>query len=195
MHTSDIERIVERLHLAIADYGTRVKQTGDTSITVELDQALHDTHKSLVKHKAQSDIDDLVTALGVTDEWRLKNVKETAMARCNVKKSHITHVEKIIDEAFELLLENTPNDRNITPVATFRGLVDCGEHGAFDLEINKMIPHGALLYTAPIAGVAAGKQQAIDIVEMFANQHPYGRPITPHNTLIDEIKQAIKQSI
>ena len=35
------------------------------------------------------------------------------------------------------------------PVAVFHGLVDSGEHGAFNLDILKMIPRGANLYTAP----------------------------------------------
>lgn len=35
------------------------------------------------------------------------------------------------------------------PVAIYRGVVDCGDAGAFDLEMLTMIPRGAKLYTAP----------------------------------------------
>lgn len=35
------------------------------------------------------------------------------------------------------------------PVAVFHGLVDSCEHGTFNLDILKMIPRGANLYTSP----------------------------------------------
>lgn len=35
------------------------------------------------------------------------------------------------------------------PVAIYKGPIDCGEYGAFDLEMLKMIPRGSNLYTAP----------------------------------------------
>jgi hypothetical protein len=41
------------------------------------------------------------------------------------------------------------------PVAIFNGVVDCGEHGAFDLELLKMIPRGAKLYAAPVPSADA----------------------------------------
>ena len=37
----------------------------------------------------------------------------------------------------------------VEPVAVFNGLVDSGEHGAFNLDMLKMIPRGAPLYLHP----------------------------------------------
>ena len=37
----------------------------------------------------------------------------------------------------------------VEPVAVFNGLVDSGEHGAFNLDMLKMIPRGAHLYLHP----------------------------------------------
>jgi len=40
-------------------------------------------------------------------------------------------------------------ERSVEPVAIFHGLVDSGEHGAFNLDLLKMIPRGAELFTRP----------------------------------------------
>lgn len=39
--------------------------------------------------------------------------------------------------------------QSVEPVAVFNGLVDSGEHGAFNLDMLKMIPRGAPLYLHP----------------------------------------------
>lgn len=39
--------------------------------------------------------------------------------------------------------------QTVEPVAVFNGLVDSGEHGAFNLDMLKMIPRGAPLYLHP----------------------------------------------
>ena len=36
--------------------------------------------------------------------------------------------------------------QSVEPYAVFQGLVDSGEHGAFNLDLLKMIPRGAYLY-------------------------------------------------
>ena len=45
------------------------------------------------------------------------------------------------------------------PVAIYRGAIDCGEHGAFDLEMLKMIPRNAKLYTHPAPSQPAAPAQ------------------------------------
>lgn len=52
---------------------------------------------------SKSELNDLLVALGVTDEWRVDNIKETAMNRHSPKKSKRPYIKKILDEAFELL--------------------------------------------------------------------------------------------
>ena len=39
--------------------------------------------------------------------------------------------------------------QSVEPYAVFHGLVDSGEHGAFNLDLLKMIPRGAYLYLRP----------------------------------------------
>ena len=39
--------------------------------------------------------------------------------------------------------------QSVEPYAVFHGLVDSGEHGAFNLDLLKMIPRGAYLYLHP----------------------------------------------
>ena len=39
--------------------------------------------------------------------------------------------------------------QSVEPVAVFHGCVDSGEHGAFNLDMLKMIPRGADLYLHP----------------------------------------------
>ena len=39
--------------------------------------------------------------------------------------------------------------QSVEPYAVFQGLVDSGEHGAFNLDLLKMIPRGAYLYLHP----------------------------------------------
>ena len=39
--------------------------------------------------------------------------------------------------------------QSVEPCAVFHGLVDSGEHGAFNLDLLKMIPRGAYLYLHP----------------------------------------------
>jgi hypothetical protein len=37
------------------------------------------------------------------DEWRVENIKETAMNRFNVKKSRRKYIKRILDDAFDQL--------------------------------------------------------------------------------------------
>ena len=53
--------------------------------------------------------DELVAAFGITPKERIEMLKDTAMARHNVKKSRQKHIRRILDEAFELLEEYAPN--------------------------------------------------------------------------------------
>ena len=44
---------------------------------------------------------------------------------------------------------NAELQQPVEPYAVFHGLVDSGEHGAFNLDLLKMIPRGAYLYLHP----------------------------------------------
>ena len=57
----------------------------------------------------QTEMHQLMSALGITDEWVIENIKEVAMNRHNVKKSRRKHIKMILDEAFDLL-KNLPNN-------------------------------------------------------------------------------------
>jgi len=46
-------------------------------------------------------------------------------------------------------VEELSTTQSVEPVAIFHGLVDSGEHGAFNLDLLKMIPRGAELFTRP----------------------------------------------
>lgn len=41
-----------------------------------------------------------------TSKWRVSNIKETAMNRCNVKKSRRPHIRRVLDEAFHLMAKD-----------------------------------------------------------------------------------------
>ena len=56
-----------------------------------------------------SELKQLMRALGITDEWVVENIKEVAMNRFNVKKSRRHHIKKILDDAFEQLKQELPN--------------------------------------------------------------------------------------
>ena len=51
------------------------------------------------------EIADFLEALGINDEWVIENIKETAMNRFCVRKTRRKHIKRILDEAFNLLLE------------------------------------------------------------------------------------------
>lgn len=55
------------------------------------------------QEQGASEFKALLSAMGVTDEWRIENIKESAMNRCNVKKSRRAHVRRVLDCAFEQL--------------------------------------------------------------------------------------------
>ena len=53
----------------------------------------------------QDEIDQLLEQLGITREWELDNVMETAMNRHHVRKGQRQHVKDILNETFTLLRE------------------------------------------------------------------------------------------
>lgn len=61
--------------------------------------------KTEMARREASELNVLLSALGVTDEWRVENIKETAMNRFNVKKTKRQHIKRILDDAFEQLKE------------------------------------------------------------------------------------------
>lgn len=52
-----------------------------------------------------NDLETALKNLGVTDAWRLENIKNTAMSRFKVKKSRRPHIKRILDDAFQQLIE------------------------------------------------------------------------------------------
>ena len=94
--------------------------------------------------------------------------------------------QAVIDRWISAGLKNTPHNAEyiaklgraldaeiadaVEPVAVFNGLVDSGEHGAFNLDMLKMIPRGAPLYLHPpqpqATTVAAWKAEQIDDYEI-----------------------------
>lgn len=61
----------------------------------------------LAKAQKIIDIDYQLMQLGVTDAWRIENIKETAIARFNVKGSRKQHIKRILDDAFNQLFALT----------------------------------------------------------------------------------------
>lgn len=59
-----------------------------------------------------SETHELFKAMGITDEWRIENIKDTAMARCNVAKGKRPHIRRVLDEAFTLLRQQSPSKGN-----------------------------------------------------------------------------------
>lgn len=55
-------------------------------------------------------------------------------------------------------------------------------------------PSSVMVPVEPTDEFKRGLNLAKKIVEGFANWHPYGRPINPHNKLIDEIKTCIEEA-
>lgn len=52
----------------------------------------------------RDNMDDMLREkLGMTPEWEIANIKETAMNRYSVKKGRRSHIRRILDEAFEIL--------------------------------------------------------------------------------------------
>jgi hypothetical protein len=60
--------------------------------------------RSLLK-AANAEMDNLIEACGMTSEWQIDTIKETAMNRCTVKKSKRVFTKRVLDEAFSLLRE------------------------------------------------------------------------------------------
>ena len=58
--------------------------------------------------------------------------------------THTAHYVAELRKALEAELA-----QSVEPYAVFQGLVDSGEHGAFNLDLLKMIPRGAYLYLHP----------------------------------------------
>jgi len=73
------------------------KQNGDYFYTTT--QALY------CQFNTMDEVDELLRQMGVTREWQLDNIKETAMNRHNVRKGQRQHIKNILDEAFALLRE------------------------------------------------------------------------------------------
>ena len=57
------------------------------------------------------------------------------------------HTARYVDELRKAL--DAELQQAVEPYAVFQGLVDSGEHGAFNLDLLKMIPRGAYLYLHP----------------------------------------------
>lgn len=55
--------------------------------------------------KHREELRSLLRAIGMGEDGVLDVIKDTAMCRCNVKKSRRVHVGRVIDEAFNLLKE------------------------------------------------------------------------------------------
>lgn len=52
---------------------------------------------------SESELNELLDSLGITDEWKLENIKETAMNRHSIKKNQKAFFKRVLDEAFLLL--------------------------------------------------------------------------------------------
>jgi len=82
------------------------KQDGHTvTLTKAQFGALSGEIERLRLGKPLDPMEEVLKDLGVTPEWRLENIKETAMSRHNVKKGRRPHIKRILDEAFLLLKE------------------------------------------------------------------------------------------
>ena len=69
------------------------------------------------------------------DRWESTDWKDTP---------HTAHYVAELRKALDKELA-----QSVEPYAVFHGLVDSGEHGAFNLDLLKMIPRGAYLYLRP----------------------------------------------
>lgn len=65
--------------------------------------------------------------------WRIENIKNTAIARHNVRKGRRHHVRKILDDAFHLLKNDAALDQEVELLTR---IAYCAE-GMFDCEINQ----------------------------------------------------------
>ena len=57
--------------------------------------------------KDDLEMDKIVRSLGVSDDWRVENIKDVAMNRYNVKKSKRPSIKRILDMAFDMLKEKS----------------------------------------------------------------------------------------
>ena len=74
-------------------------------------------------------------AQAMIDRWESTDWKDTP---------HTAHYVAELRKALDAELA-----QSVEPYAVFHGLVDSGEHGAFNLDLLKMIPRGAYLYLHP----------------------------------------------
>ena len=70
-----------------------------------------------------------------------------ALLTSSVNEDNLAQTTEAITAAREYLA--TELAQSVEPYAVFHGLVDSGEHGAFNLDLLKMIPRGAYLYLHP----------------------------------------------
>ncbi len=80
---------------------------------------------------------DIIERLRLHDDDRLYQEADVLMAEA------ADEIERLREELAAL---KQPAQE---PSAIFNGLVDCGDTGAYDLELLKMIPRGAQLFTRP----------------------------------------------
>jgi len=53
--------------------------------------------------RAEREADELKKLMGITSDWEIENIKDTAMNRFNVKKGKRAAIKRILDDAFEQL--------------------------------------------------------------------------------------------
>jgi DNA-directed RNA polymerase sigma subunit (sigma70/sigma32) len=76
----------------------------DKAIKILVDNENHKRRRRISEARSdESELSALLSALGVTDEWRVDEIKETAMNRFKVKNSRRAHIRQILDDAFEQL--------------------------------------------------------------------------------------------
>ena len=81
----------------------------------------------------------------------MTNLQQAAQALINRWNSQAwkdqPHTAEFVEQLRKAL--NDELAQSVEPYAVFQGLVDSGEHGAFNLDLLKMIPRGAYLYLHP----------------------------------------------
>ncbi len=53
--------------------------------------------------RVEREADELKKLMGITSDWEIENIKDTAMNRFNVKKGKRPAIKRILDDAFEQL--------------------------------------------------------------------------------------------
>jgi len=61
----------------------------------------------MTKTPEQIEADELIQLMGITSDWVVENIKETAMNRFNVKNGKRPHIKRILDDTFQQLKEKS----------------------------------------------------------------------------------------